>query len=462
MLAGLLSLLLACNNLLQPAATAPATVKLEEEAPKLRILWNQGFYPEEDQMIQTVIEQWEAENGIEVELTMMGMDDGLRYIQESLDAGNPPDIAFNWGLNTSLSHRLAWDGELADVTAVITPVETLYSPAALESVKLFNKAGNNRSYYAVPIEQSGLHIFYWRDLLVEAGYSESDIPETWDAFWEFWQKVQKKLAAKRANKGGDPLYALGLPMSPSATDTPYIFEQALEANNIRILDENGMLTLDDPRVRQGIISVLTWYTGFYKEGYVPPGAVKWTDAGNNFAFFNRLVVMTPNATLSIPAQLKKNPELYSKLKTQGFPLKVDGAPIPYLTSVEHVVIFEQAANKEAAIQFLSFLVQPEHLGLYVKGSQGRWIPVMTPLLEDPFWSSGEDPHIKVAIASFRSEATIPFYHTLNPAYSSVEAENVWGQAINRVVVDNVPPQKAADEAIDRIQSIFADPRWVIE
>jgi len=36
----------------------------------------------------------------------------------------------------------------------------------------------------------------WRPLVEKAGYQMSDIPKTWDAFYDFFKEVQKKLRAR--------------------------------------------------------------------------------------------------------------------------------------------------------------------------------------------------------------------------------------------------------------------------
>ena len=89
-------------------------------------------------------------------------------------------------------------------------------------------------------------------------------------------------------------------MSPLAGDTFFIFEQFLEAYNVRIVDENGQLLLDNPQVKAGIIEALTEYTNFYKNGYVPPAATQWSNPDNNIAFLSRNLLMTVNPSLSIP------------------------------------------------------------------------------------------------------------------------------------------------------------------
>jgi multiple sugar transport system substrate-binding protein len=48
-----------------------------------------------------------------------------------------------------------------------------------------------------------------------------------------------------------------------------------------------------------------------------------------------------------------------------------------------------------------------------------------------------------------------FEHYKNPAMSQVYAENIWGKAMARTTVDKWPADKAADEAVNRMKTIFA-------
>ncbi|MEH2052454.1 hypothetical protein [Nostoc sp.] len=51
-------------------------------------------------------------------------------------------------------------------------------------------------------------------------------------------------------------------------------------------------------------------------------------------------------------------------------------------------------------------------------------------------------------------STRPFYFVQNPAYSLVLKDNVWGKALNRIIVEQISPELATDEAIARIKQIF--------
>ena len=118
--------------------------------------------------------------------------------------------------------------------------------------------------------------------------------------------------------------------------------------------------------------------------------------------------MTHNATISIAAKwlddmnnstltdaqratAKKN---YTELiKTAGFPNKPDGSKMTYRAAIKTGVIFKDSKNKARAKEFLSFILQ------------------------------------------------------------ELNNENVWAKAMNRVLNEKVPVDKAVDEMIDRIKTV---------
>jgi len=63
----------------------------------------------------------------------------------------------------------------------------------------------------------------------------------------------------------------------------------------------------------------------------------------------------------------------------------------------------------------------------------------------------------VAAKQFRESSTRLLDRVINPAYSQVHAENIWGQTMKRIAIDGISPETAADEAIQKIKDIFR--RW---
>ncbi|MBW4551809.1 MAG: ABC transporter substrate-binding protein [Aphanocapsa sp. GSE-SYN-MK-11-07L] len=417
---------------------------------KLTIWWDKGYILEEDEVLRQVVKTWEKQSGQQVQLDFITADELSTKAQRALQAGHPPDIMMSQGAEQSLNARLAWQGQLADVSDVINPVKSLYPATVLKSAYFYNQVTDRHSYYAVPLNQVTSQIFYWRDLVRQAGKREADIPEDWDGFWQFWQQVQVSLRTKHQLK----IYGLGLPMMARARDTYETFEPILEAYDAQIIGNDGQLQVDNPEVRRRIVKALDWYTQFYKQGYVPPEAIAWLNPDNNRSLLNRQVVMTPNNSLSIPAAVRDDPDLYhNKLGTIGYPNKPNGQPMRYIVLVRQAVIFQTSKHQAQAKSFLRYLLQPEISDSYLKAA-GRSLPILIPVWRDPFWTNPADPHRSTVAKNLLLHQTRLYAYDQHPAYSMVSAERVWGKAISRIVEDKVSPEQAADEAIANIKQIF--------
>ena len=232
------------------------------------------------------------------------------------------------------------------------PLRAKFEPRALSTTFLLNNTNGSRAYYAFPIKQQTMHIQYWKDMLADAGFKESDIPKDWKGYWSFWcDKVQPAYRQKTGQRG----FGIGMPMGVDSSDSFYSFLTFMDAYNVKLVSDAGKLLVDDPAVRQGLINALTDYTSVYSKGCSPPSSTSWKDPDNNVAFHNKTTVLTHNATISIAAKwlddmnnatlndeqratAKKN---YTQLiRTAGFPLKPDGTKMVYRTAVKTGVVFK--------------------------------------------------------------------------------------------------------------------------
>ena len=63
----------------------------------------------------------------------------------------------------------------------------------------------------------------WRPLVEKAGYSIEDLPKTWDAYYDFFKDVQKKLRAQ----GMRNLYGLGFQLNTTGNDSNARFNEGV-------------------------------------------------------------------------------------------------------------------------------------------------------------------------------------------------------------------------------------------
>jgi len=430
---------------------------------KLTVWWVKGFYKAEDDALFVAIKKFEEKNkGIKIDLSQYPIQDMIPKTVAALDSGNPPDIAYADTYDFQVTAKWAYDGKLEDITSVIDKVRNTFEPAALSTTFLYNNQAKNRAYYAYPIKQQTMHIQYWGDMLADAGFKESDIPTNWKDYWSFWcEKVQPAHRQKTGNRS----FGIGQPMGVDSTDSFFSFLTFMDAYNIKLVSDSGKLLVDDPDVRKGLIAAVTDYTAVYAKGCTPPSSTSWKDPDNNVAFHNRTTVMTHNATISIAAKwlddmnnsalseaqratAKKN---YTELiKTAGFPNKPDGSKMTYRAAIKTGVIFKDAKNKARAKDFVAFMLNEENLTPYVEGSLGRWFPITKAGQQSKFWQ--DDVHRKAVYNQFMA-GTSTFEFTKNFRFTQLNNENVWAKAMNRVLNEKVPVDKAVDEMIERIKTV---------
>jgi len=444
------------------AAGALAAAMPVAAQEKLTVWWVKGFYKSEDDALFEAIKKYEAKTGVKVELSQYPVQDMIPKTVAALDAGTPPDVAYADVYDFQVTGKWAFDGKLEDVTDIITPIKDKFLKNTIETTYLYNDKTKKKAYYAIPMKQQTMHIQYWKDMLAEAGYKESDIPTTWKAYWDFWcDKVQPA----HRSKTGKRTYAIGQPMGVDSSDSFYSFLTFMDAYNVKLVDDNGKLLVDDPKVRAGLINALRDYTSIRTRGCTPPSSTSWKDPDNNVSFHNKTILLTHNATISIAAkwlddannatltaeqraQAKKN---YDELiATAGFPNKPDGSKFVYRAAVKTAVIFEAAKNKKRAKEFVTFMMQDENLQPYVEGSLGRWYPVTIAGTKSPFWQA--DPARRAVYNQFNA-GTVTFEFTKNYKFTVLNNENVWAKAMSRIVNDNVSVEKATDEMIARIKQV---------
>lgn len=440
LLLGLSSLLIGCNPTQLEHTPPPAT----SDDNTLIIWWERGYYLQEDEAFEALVAAWEAETGHRVDLVFIDQYDLLKKAENALQAGTAPDLMYAALTDETLSARWAWEGALAEVSDVIEPVQQLYSPAALQASRYYNGTTQTQAFYTLPIHQQTTYLHYWQTLLDQTPLRQQPIPDTWDAFWAFWQQAQDDLR----RQGQQDIYALGLPMSSEASDTHYAFEKVLDAYDVELWDDQGNLRQDDPTVRQGIAQALRWYTDLYKAGYVPPDAIDWENGTNNTRFLNQQTLMVVNPTLSIPASQRENADIYQRqIVTHGFPKEPDGEPLVPVVTVKQVVLFAQSPHLALAKDFLAYLIEPDHLGTYLETALGRYLPVMPTLSAAPFWNDASDPHVFSAIQQLKGDTKT------NAQTVYLASASVWGTAIERVLVDGLSPEAATEEAWQRLVAI---------
>jgi multiple sugar transport system substrate-binding protein len=425
-------------------------------AADLVVWWDEGYYAEEDQALRDVIAAFEQESGKEVELVFLPMEALPDRLAAAL-AGQPPDVAFGFWLNTS-APQWALEDRLVDLSDAVGHFSDLFDPAQLDRATLLNATTGRKALYGLPIGQITHLTHVWKSLLEQAGFTLEDIPKEWDAYWSFWcDEVQP---AVRQATGRDDLWGVALPMSVEAADTENAFAQFVAAYGADYVTPDGRLVIDQPDIRQRLIEAIDQYTEIYRKGCTPPDSAAWADIGNNERFLAQAVVMTPNLSLSIPNALKRErpDDYYKNTATIEWPPGPSGEAFPIITAVHFAIVFRDGANVATAKEFVRFLVAEGWLAHYLDFSGERMLPSMPGLLDQPFWLDPSDPH-RMAAAMHAASRPAAYDYTATSGdlrHDRVWNERIWAKAVHRIATERISPEQAVDEAIARIKQILSE------
>jgi len=402
-------------------------------ATTAEVWWTQGFAQEEDVAFKKLVADYQKASGNKIEESIIPFAPLRQKAIAAITSGVVPDIM-----------------EYADFAFL--PVKSQYIDTALRATYTYNNTTKKRAFYAVPMKAAGIPFHIWNSLIEKAGFKVSDIPNTWDAFLDFFMPVQDKLRAQ----GMRNIYSYGYQLTANGVDPAITFQGFLMAyGGKNLVAPDGKLHTDDPQVKDAAVKAITKLTMAFKKGYVPPGVVNWNDADDNNAFHAKLIVMDFDGSLSTEVALYKKKEEYDDIVTHRMPLSNDGTELPSPMPIFGALIPKGAQNVAVARDFLKYAVQPNVLNEYLKGGLGRWaLPLPEIAKSDPFWFK-EDQHRTAYAEETLMHPTVPLYEAYNPAMADVNAEHVFSLAMLDVMNNGMSPEQAIEKAFKRAEEIFA-------
>ena len=438
------------------AANSLAFPHVAKAAATTASVWfAQGFVQDEDVALRKAVADYEKASGNKIELSIIPFAPERQKIISALTSGVVPDMVdSNPG---EILQLYAYQDKWVDVSDVVETQKSQFSDTALQAVQAFNNVTKKRGTYGVPLRSAVVPCHIWKSLVEKAGMKTEDIPKTWDAYFDFFKKVQDNLRKQGERK----VYGLGFQVTSNGVDPWNLFMAFLIAYGGQdIVTKDGKPHLDDPKVKQAAIKAAAYLGGAYRDGYVPPSAINWNDADDNNAFHAKLMVMDVDGTLSTEVAIKdKHPEWYfNEIVTHGvpgYPNDNQGKPVPSIVGFQSGLIPKGANNVTVAKDLLKFLIQPKVLGELVETGLGRALPVMPSLGKTPFWQNPKDPHLKGYVQQGLFGPTQPDYYVFNVAMAEVRSQHVLSNAMIDVAKEGVKPEAAIDKAFKRIEEIFA-------
>ena len=175
------------------------------------VWWTQGFAEEEDVSFKKIVTDYEKASGNTIDYTITPYAPLRQKIVSAVTSGVVPDLFQN--TPAEIIALYAWQDKLVDVSDIVETQRKEYTETALLTVHCYNNVEKKRGYYGVPYTVGASMNHIWRPLVEKAGYSMEDLPKTWDAYYDFFKDVQKKLRTQ----GMRHVYAIGFQLTRPAT-----------------------------------------------------------------------------------------------------------------------------------------------------------------------------------------------------------------------------------------------------
>jgi multiple sugar transport system substrate-binding protein len=421
-------------------------------AKTAEVWWVQGFVKEEDTAFKKMVDDYEKQSGNKIEQSITPYAALRQKEVAAIQTGVVPDVMEV--ADFALAPLQSWDDKLTDISDVVEPVKDQFIQTALSSCYYYNNLTKKRAFYVAPMKIAAVPFHIWKSLVEKGGQKISDLPNTWDAFMEFFKPVQDGLR----KQGVRNVYALGYQITANGVDPINTFNAWMIAyGGLDLVTPDGKLHTDDPKVKEACVKALVNLATPFKQGYVPPGCVNWNDADDNNAFHSKLMVMDFDGTISTEVALLSmgRKDDFEDVLTHGLPLSNEGKELPSQVALFGPVIPKGAKNVDVAKEFVKYMIQPKVLNEYLKGGLGRWaLPIPEMVKSDPFWLK-DDPHRAAYIEQSVIKPTVPIYEAYNPGIAQVGSEHVFMTAVFDFLNNGVAPEPAIAKAFKRAEEIFA-------
>ena len=422
------------------AATGIATTspwwlvnKSHAQRAKKLIFWQlPNFTPIADQLQKDQVYEFAKSAGLkddDVEFTVVGSDSYIQKLSAALEAGNPPDVM---RLYDSGVQFFGSQGHLVDLTDMVEKMKK--EPKGVFQATLDALRVGNR-YLGAPLAVNPWPVHARLDLLEKA---KLEYPKTWDEFIETSKKIQEP----------PRLFAFGICLGLTFDTTDNVMNLLWCYGGKTVEADNKTVVLNSPE-NAAALKVLD--AMFKTHKIIAPGSISWDDSGNNKAYQSKQAAFVMNPT-SVYAYLDGNDKDLQKV-TGLFP--VPAGPKGSFSQIDtwSLGLFKKSPYPELGKGLIEYMLQPANYDRIVQSTGGRWVPVYKRLFDTPFWR--EKPVFKNFITMAEQGVPLSYAGSPTPAAGEVLNTHVIPKAVQRVLVENWPAEKALEEGHKTIAEIYA-------
>ncbi|MDH5162199.1 ABC transporter substrate-binding protein [Heyndrickxia oleronia] len=378
--------------------------------------WTISLSPTFDDYINGIIDKFEAENpGVTVKWEDIPFEN---VEQKTLTAAASGQLADVMNLNTDFLKKLSAVGAILNLSEKAADVKDDYFEGVLQSGML------NDKLYALPWYLSNSGLLYNKDLLAKAGFDKP--PATEDEAWKMSEVLYKKLGVYGSTIGDIHLY--------------------LPQNGVPLVSEDlKSAAVNTPKA----LEIFKTFKKRFDDGLIPKELLLKQAQPNEWYAQEKI------------AWWGTGPQLYRQVKDLAPEVydKSDAAPaILGSEGVAHVAIMNiaVAAKSKApdeAVAFAKFVTNAESQLAFSKIV--AVLPSVKAAAQDEFFTQGKDSEDPSEKGRYFAAKQL---ETSRDMFAPVENISEINKAINeefqKVLLENKDPQKALDDAEDKINNLL--------
>src|SRR5262249_22261611 len=173
---------------LTAACTLARPYIVNAQAKTMTMWFAQGFVEDEDVALRKAVAGYEKASGNKVELSIMPFAPMRQKIVSAITSGVVPDVTQN--NPAEILQLYAWQDKWIEIEDVVETQRAKFSQTALSAAQAYNDVTKKRAFYGVPIRGACVPCHTWKSLVEKAGMNLAERPRTWNAYFDFYKKVQ--------------------------------------------------------------------------------------------------------------------------------------------------------------------------------------------------------------------------------------------------------------------------------
>jgi multiple sugar transport system substrate-binding protein len=427
------------------ATTAPTTAPAAAgSAGRMVVLQRQEYFPDVETAFRDEVTKFITGNGAELDISTVNPEnfgDFTAKMQAAVEAGEPPDLAYQTNVNPQ---QLYFLDTLEDVTDVVEEAISKYGTIVPKSAE--KNAMVDGRWYSVPFFSHSGAWFGRKDLFDAAGIDVTTL-DTFD---------KRRDAALQVSDPDNEVWGWGLTVNKSGDGHGFIIA-VIHAFGGRVVDETGeRVVFNSPETVEAVRWLAETYTGEQYKPMLPPGIESWTDPTNNENYLGGKVALTQNAFSVYAAAKKDNNPVFPNTAVMPFPVDKDGMQLSTPAN-GWFHIFRGAKNVDLAKQTILHMLDPQNLLTLVRAGGGLILPAYANQWTDEVLSV--DPNFEALQAIIASDSNyngFPYPADANAATAAAEASAFQSEMIANVTSGRMTPEEAVEDAHNKIVGIFEE------